>query len=615
MALKTPEFPLMSLVSTHAPHARVAASAAGFRPAWPAAFLLALAATAFVTAMGWRAAGTGLPNSDDLMRLVEVRDLLAGQGWFDLAQYRLGLEGGTVMHWSRLVDAPIAAIIVAVNAVTGDMALAESAAKFLWPAVTAFLATVALMAGCIRTGNRDAMVPAAIIGAVALWSVGVFSPGALDHHNIQAALALWLLALLLPGRGLAGAHAAAGVVAVLMLAIGMEVLPYVVTAGAVVSISFLLGTTAAPAVRAFGLAAAAAAALVFVATIAPDNYGTAACDAFSSFHLVAAMIGGLGLAGATLFSGTAARRFAGLAVTSAVLFAAVAAFFPNCLENPLSALDPELRTFWLDGVVETRSLPELLATDPFAVLGLYGMALTALVVSVLSAVRGRHARNRSLVFAGFLAMAIAVTCWQQRGFVFAAVFAVLPLAFWVTRLRARYARNAAAGRALAMAGAWIVSINLVWWTAGTQAAALVSKSPTLQEQVAAASPRDYCYTADLYRPLADRPAGVVLGATDIGASLLLFTGDRAIAGPYHRDAAGILFLIDAMLASPDRAHAMLRQAGVDYVADCIAAADAADFIAASPNGFQAALRDDVPGWLEPLPETIGSPLVIYRVKN
>src|SRR5690349_2023478 len=50
-------------------------------------------------------------DNDSLLRLVQVRDLLAGQGWFDLHQYRMGPEGGFVMHWSRLVDAPIAGII------------------------------------------------------------------------------------------------------------------------------------------------------------------------------------------------------------------------------------------------------------------------------------------------------------------------------------------------------------------------------------------------------------------------------------------------------------------------------------------------------------------------
>jgi len=32
-------------------------------------------------------------DNDSLLRLVEVRDLLAGQGWYDLHQYRLGLVG------------------------------------------------------------------------------------------------------------------------------------------------------------------------------------------------------------------------------------------------------------------------------------------------------------------------------------------------------------------------------------------------------------------------------------------------------------------------------------------------------------------------------------------
>ena len=53
-----------------------------------------------------------LPDSDDAMRLVQVRDLLAGQPWYDLMQYRLGAEPGPLMQWSRLVDAPIAVLIL-----------------------------------------------------------------------------------------------------------------------------------------------------------------------------------------------------------------------------------------------------------------------------------------------------------------------------------------------------------------------------------------------------------------------------------------------------------------------------------------------------------------------
>ena len=51
-------------------------------------------------------------STDDAMRLVEVRDLIGGQGWFDLFQYRMDPPGGRSMHWSRLIDAPFAALIL-----------------------------------------------------------------------------------------------------------------------------------------------------------------------------------------------------------------------------------------------------------------------------------------------------------------------------------------------------------------------------------------------------------------------------------------------------------------------------------------------------------------------
>ena len=57
-------------------------------------------------------------STDDAMRLVEVRDLIAGQGWFDLTQYRLD-PPGLPMHWSRVIDAPLAAIILMLRPLVG----------------------------------------------------------------------------------------------------------------------------------------------------------------------------------------------------------------------------------------------------------------------------------------------------------------------------------------------------------------------------------------------------------------------------------------------------------------------------------------------------------------
>ena len=52
-----------------------------------------------------------LGDTDDNMRMMQVRGLLHGQGWFDLRQYHLNPPYGANIHWSRLVDLPIAGLL------------------------------------------------------------------------------------------------------------------------------------------------------------------------------------------------------------------------------------------------------------------------------------------------------------------------------------------------------------------------------------------------------------------------------------------------------------------------------------------------------------------------
>src|SRR5687767_5088328 len=88
------------------------------------AFAFAVAATEFLNP------GTFYSQDpDSVMRLVQVRDLLAGQGWFDLVQHRLAPPDGVLMHWSRLIDAPLAGLVL-----IGDLfGHGEAFALVAWP--------------------------------------------------------------------------------------------------------------------------------------------------------------------------------------------------------------------------------------------------------------------------------------------------------------------------------------------------------------------------------------------------------------------------------------------------------------------------------------------------
>src|SRR5215213_5976027 len=60
-----------------------------------------------------------LGDTDDNTRMSQVRALLHGQDWFDLRQYRLNPPIGSNIHWSRLVDLPIAALILLLRPLLG----------------------------------------------------------------------------------------------------------------------------------------------------------------------------------------------------------------------------------------------------------------------------------------------------------------------------------------------------------------------------------------------------------------------------------------------------------------------------------------------------------------
>ena len=63
----------------------------------------------------------GLPDTDDNLRLAQVRALLEGQGWYDLTQHRFDpAHGGANIHWSRLVDLPIAGLILLLKPLRGN---------------------------------------------------------------------------------------------------------------------------------------------------------------------------------------------------------------------------------------------------------------------------------------------------------------------------------------------------------------------------------------------------------------------------------------------------------------------------------------------------------------
>jgi hypothetical protein len=554
-------------------------------------------------------------DNDSLLRLVEVRDLIGGQAWFDLTQNRLGPDGGVTMHWSRLVDAPIAAVMLAASVLTGSAAIGEAAARVLWPAGLFFAAMLFMLRAARHHGGEDAVLPALVIGAAALHYTAAFAPGALDHHNVEIVLALATVSFLLEAlaRGGLAPGAAAGACSALMMAVGMEALPYVAAGGAAAATAFLLAPhrmwrTAAG----FGLGLGGVAAVAFAATVSPDAWSAAECDRFSLPHLAAAALAGPGLAvvaGSSALRSSRGLRLAALAGLAALLAGLLAAFFPACLADPYASLDPRLQDLWLDAVIEAQPLAKVLALDPAMAAGHYGPPVLALLCLAAS-FRNERRFSEAAVIGAFLGAALLVSVWQIRGSLFSVPLAAVPLAALVARRR--QPRSGTAPDTAKLLAAWLGSFSVVWSLA---AGGLVRTQQSGIAATPSATLPGSCGAEGDFRDLAALPSTGVLVVSNLGAPVLAYTPHRVLAGPYHRNVEGNLAALDAFTGAAETAQDVVWRHGMTVVALC-AGNDETRFLAGhAPHGFLAGLtRGDVPGWLERLPGSESDSLRLFRVR-
>lgn len=559
-------------------------------------------------------------DNDDVMRLVVVRDLLAGQGWFDNVQHRLGLGGGTSMHWSRLIDLPIAALITSFRQFLPETA-AEAAALVVWPlSLTIPLLAMMGLAGR-RIGGPQVMQIAFAMTAILVVTSNRFLPGAIDHHNVQFVLVATMAAMLVDADYKPWSFALAGTAAALAIAIGAETTPIVAVVCLLVAVLWAWhGREFAAAARAFALAIAIGVTVFFFATVPPSRYGEVTCDSLSvGYYGITAAGGAVLFLSALLISGARRElRFAVLAGDGAIVAMTALVLAPQCLRNPLADLDPLLVKLWLSNVIEAQSVLSELRSEPGTFGGFYAVGFFALIVC-LSRIMMRDRVELHVILLTLVAAAWGIALIQVRGAVFANLLAILPLALLISELR-RHAHadpeNMSVG--FFFLGSGLMAVPSVWAfvgvlaTEGTDGVAdRLRSGGSKQTEIAAAAD---CESRRAIAPMVNLPATTVVAPSDSGSDILRFTAHRVISAPYHRNQGGMLTELHIGLATPNEAVAFLRGAKVGMIAYCPGNAQTKRLAAMKPDGLYAALgRGEIPPYLVALPHAEGSGFQLYRV--
>jgi hypothetical protein len=546
-----------------------------------------------------------LPDPDDSLRLVQLRDLLGGQGWFDLHQYRVAPPDGVLMHWSRIVDAPPLLIIGTLRPFIGQW-WAEQAALLLIPAALFLVLVLVIGRMSWRLLGREAAIFAVLSLAMLPLVLAQFQPLRIDHHSYQVvafALAAWALSWRNPMQGalVAGAAMATGTM------ISLEMLPFAAIIAVILLGRWLCDHRERQQLTAYLQTYAATLVLLFLITRGLGDVA-AHCDVVTPVHLGFFLVTALGT-GLVAGRGPLPPAFVlgGLGLTGMLAAGFFAWNAPQCVGSPFGGLDPIVHDYWYLRVLEGNpvwraSAPVVLVSLPHLLLGC--------AASILLALRGNQwLRRWWFEVAVMIALGAVAGILTTRSLSIIAPLAAVPVGWlaaelfrWWTKVKRPLPK---------LAGAAAITIVLVPATL-VVAAPLIAGSP---EKPRTGLAESACYDPDMLARLDRLEPAMIVAPMDLGPLILERTRHSVLATGHHRGNAAMATLIGAQLATPERARRELGAYPARYLLFCDTIAEARIY-SKDEGSLAAALRDDrPPAWLSPVNAGLTPEARLYRIER
>ncbi len=551
------------------------------------------------------------PDPDDAMRLAQVRDLLAGQSWFDIQQYRVNpTEGGGLMHWSRFVDASIAGLILILQPLLGEAA-GERWALALQPQL--LILPLFLLLGRILTllGGRPLVVVGLLIAFTGVTFLQFFVPMRIDHHSWQLLLSVAMFWIALRPATFANGLAAAAIITV-HTEISLEGLPYLAIFGALFAADWLRDPATSRRLAGFALGLTILPTVWLLAMRGTLSTLTVFCDSFSLPYAAAVAATGAitwaWIQAPAALSRSMPRRAAGLLAAGVVGGALFILIGKPCLSGPFGALDPLVRHYWYDLVFEGR--PIWTQQAPYAMLYL------APTLVGLGALAWAWRQSRSDVFAENWTRATVIILASAATSLFVTRMGATTHAFLIPAFAAMAiglwhwsrSRSSLAGRAVSVLLIF-AALPGVDAALGAKLAFTVTGAPTREAQ-----DMGKCPTAPALAALNSLPPAHIFAPIDIGPALLVRTPHSVVATGHHRNAAAMRQIIAAFTAAPGAAEPIVRAERAQYLVACLGLPEMQRFAREAPGGLAAQLAQGKPvRWLSRDPRLSSDTFSVYRI--
>ncbi|QLC25527.1 AcrB/AcrD/AcrF family protein [Parasphingopyxis algicola] len=551
-------------------------------------------------------AALALGDTDDNLRLAQVRALLAGQPWYDLTQYRLTPPTGANIHWSHLPDLPIAGLVLLLEPLLGG------AAAERWAVALAPLLPFAIGLFAIALIARRIVAPIAWpIALLATLCAGILMPMWLplriDHHGWQLAMLAFAIAGLADPRSARGG-ATSGIASALSLTIGLEMLIFLGLVGAATALFWVRDRAESPRIAAYGAALGGGAAIGF-ALFASTANRLAVCDALSPVWLsaVAAASALLVLLAFLPLRGWIARFGLG-SLAGAALAIGFALAWPDCLGRP-EGVSAELQRLWLDNVQEARPLYQQDWRKALLIVALPLSGLAGYAIGIAGARKTGEGLAAMLALSGIALASFALLFWQVRTAPAAQLLAIPGAAMLGMHFLPRWRASA---HMLPRVGGSLAALALM---TGLWAVIPISAFPEPAETERTDSEALTCSERAAFEPIRALPDSTILTPIDLAPRLIVMTQHNGIAGPYHRNGVAMLDVFHGFRGTDIRLRETVDRYGVGHILLCPGMPGEGHYGLNDPASSYARLsRGEPPNWLEPVELPADSPFTLWRVR-
>lgn len=550
-----------------------------------------------VTRSGW--------DPDDQLRMVQLRDFLNGQSWFDITQYRMNAPEGAPMHWSRFAELPLALIVLLLTPLLGQ-AGAEMAAGTIVPLTG--LGLVALLLGqiSVRLAGRNAGVVAVILTLLSPAILMQFRPMRIDHHGWQILMASLAYATIFwPNRQRAGI--VLGLALAIWLHISLEGAP--MTAAFFVLLGWRWIFEKAQGRRLFWtiISFALSSIMLFLATQRSGIFAATYCDTVSPPHIFAIAIAAIIMLPCIAKAPKdwrvrlGAAGIAGAAAGGVLLWLA-----PQCGAGAFATLDPLVREYWYAHINE--GLP-IWHQGFKSAAGLLAAPLCGLLaLAFLWKPAAGEQKTDLRIAAYFLIYAFALALLVFRTVSVTSAYAIPLVAALIAALFARYRESRVALRRVGM-----VALMLALFVPGALVGKIASSIKPEVKNVTTDMKKS-CEGAGSIAALAQIKNARFAAPFDMGPMILLTTPHQVLASSHHRNEKAMHDHIEIFRSAPDKSRTFIIKNGITHIAACADEAEMTGYIKTDPKGLWAHLaKGQAPDWLEKMPDA-GDGIQLWKVK-